>query len=404
MDTAPGIAATSLSFAAVLGAAMGLATIGGAAIGVLATFLIDEFDITRSDVGTLIAAFAIVGAIASPGAGRLADLLGGRRSVLAVYLVAILVLAGMATAPTFLLLLLASGAGGFANGLTNPATNKAIATLVPTGQRGLITGIKQSGVQLGVFLAGLLLPPVADRFGWRTGVGGLAVLGVLGLVAAHFRLPREEGRDVVERRPLREPHAPVVWWLTLYSFLMGLGTGSITAFIALFAEEEVGMDVRAAGLVLGLTGLVALGGRIGWGIVSERHTGYFPALAMMAALATGAAGLLVAAPHLGSAAVWVAAVLVGFSVGSWNTVAMLAVMHTAGPAQAGRGSGLVVLGFLGGFGLGPRGFGGWVDAVGSYGPAWGGVVVGFAAALGVALLWMSWGRRRLAVSGDDCGA
>ena len=57
--------------------------------------------------------------------------------------------------------------GGVGQAIANPATNKLISMHVPPGKRGIITGIKQSGVQAGTFLGGLLLPVITLSFGWR---------------------------------------------------------------------------------------------------------------------------------------------------------------------------------------------------------------------------------------------
>ncbi|MEZ5235659.1 MAG: hypothetical protein R2749_23620 [Acidimicrobiales bacterium] len=58
------------------------------------------------------------------------------------------------------------------------------------------------------------------------------------------------------------------------------------------------------------------------------------------------------------------------TVGSWNSVAMLGAMASVPLAQAGRSSGRVMVGFLGGLGLAPPLFGAAVDRSGSYPWAW----------------------------------
>ena len=67
---------------------------------------------------------------------------------------------------------------GIGQTLANPATNKMIAHEVPPGRRGLITGIKQSGVQAGAFVAGVAFPAAAVAVGWRS--VPLAVAVVMG--------------------------------------------------------------------------------------------------------------------------------------------------------------------------------------------------------------------------------
>ena len=60
---------------------------------------------------------------------------------------------------------------GIAIAFGNPATNQLAARSVRAGQHGIVTGIKQSGVQVGAFLAGFVLPRAAETTGWRPALG-----------------------------------------------------------------------------------------------------------------------------------------------------------------------------------------------------------------------------------------
>jgi predicted MFS family arabinose efflux permease len=55
---------------------------------------------------------------------------------------------------------------------------------------------------------------------------------------------------------------------------------------------------------------------------------------------------------------------------AWNAVGMLAVMDYSAPELVGRGTGLAMLGFLTGIGLGPPLMGLSVDRLGVYTPGW----------------------------------
>ena len=57
-------------------------------------------------------------------------------------------------------------------------------------------------------------------------------------------------------------------------------------------------------------------------------------------------------------------------IAAWNAVAMLAIIVTVPRLQAGRASGVVMFGFLGGLSLGSPAAGWIVDATGSYQPVW----------------------------------
>ena len=58
----------------------------------------------------------------------------------------------------------------------NKVTNKLITEQVPLGQQSAVMGVKQSGVQLAVFLAGATMPSAAASFGWRWAVAAAAAI------------------------------------------------------------------------------------------------------------------------------------------------------------------------------------------------------------------------------------
>lgn len=134
--------------------------------GILSRFLIDDLDLSRAQVGGLVSAFAIVGAFASTPVGRLVDHIGGRSGVSWLFILSAFGMVGITVAFSYGLLLAAAALSGLAQALANPATNKMIARYREAGSRGLTVGIKESGVQVGIFLGGLLIPagaPVAPQ-------------------------------------------------------------------------------------------------------------------------------------------------------------------------------------------------------------------------------------------------
>ena len=64
-----------------------------------------------------------------------------------------------------------------------------------------MTGVKQSGVTLGVFLSGATMPAIATQWGWRTSVWIFAGLFVAFGLAVHATLGPDAERPVAERAP-----------------------------------------------------------------------------------------------------------------------------------------------------------------------------------------------------------
>ncbi|MFD9296766.1 MFS transporter, partial [Streptomyces goshikiensis] len=154
-------------------------------LGALGPRLVRELGVSATVLGlTTTIGFGTAAAL-SPVGGRVVDRIGPRRSLVVLLLVsaAALALIGAAPGPGFLLAAVALG--GLPQALANPATNKAILAAVPPGRRGPVTGMKQSGVQLGAFAAGLPLAALAGGIGWRGAVWTAAATAALAALWAH---------------------------------------------------------------------------------------------------------------------------------------------------------------------------------------------------------------------------
>ena len=136
-------------------------------LAVLAAPLIDDVDMSRTELGVLGAINTLVGALSAPSMGRLTDRLGGRRAAVLCNCLSAAGLAVFALAPNLLWLAIACAIGGVPQGWANPATNGLIASRVPAGRRGTLTGIKQSGITFAAFLGGITMPGLEAISGWR---------------------------------------------------------------------------------------------------------------------------------------------------------------------------------------------------------------------------------------------
>jgi predicted MFS family arabinose efflux permease len=163
-----------------------------------------------------------------------------------------------------------------------------------------------------------------------------------------------------------------VKWIAVYGTLTGLGVSATTTFLPLFAQENQGWTKAQAGLLIAGVGLVGVIARITWGSVSERWLGHGRTLRLLGAQSAVGAILLALAAS-GNAPSWVlvlTALLFGSGAVAWNAVGMLAVMDYSVPELVGRGTGLAMLGFLTGIGLGAPLMGFSVDRLGVYTPGW----------------------------------
>jgi predicted MFS family arabinose efflux permease len=355
-------------FGALLALTMASSTFAFTAFSVLSGSLLDTFALRRWQLGALVTAAAGVGAFTSPVLGRLSDRIGGRGALELTLGLSALALAGIAVSPVYPLLIAAALASGLAQATANPATNKLIATHVAAGVRGTVTGIKQAGVQAGVFLGGSLLPLGAARIGWRPTVLIAAAVPAIGLLASRLLVPRDtRGDDGAPLDALTATRSPFLVRLALYGCLIGAGWSAVFTYLPDYGQHALGWSPTTTGLLVSAAGLCGIAGRIGWSFVAERRLGAATTLAMLAALGSAAVVAVLLAGHV-PALLWIGAAALGASSGSWNSVGMFAIIDRMPSDTSGAASGVVMLGFLIGLGIGAPPFGWAVDVTGSYAP------------------------------------
>ncbi|WP_394619850.1 MFS transporter [Lentzea sp. JNUCC 0626] len=335
-------------------------------VGALSPALVREFGIARPLLGVLVTAGFGVAVVLSLAIGPVVDALGPRRSIIVLFASSAVALTVFAAAPHYAVLVLAVGLGGVPQALANPSTNKLIAGSVEAARRPVLLGIKQSGVQLGAFVAGLPLAWLADGVDWRLAVGvaaGLALVAGLGCMA----LPQDPipARRVslleVARRPLLTVTlgaSRLIWRLAGFSLLLGSGIAAVNTYVALYATEELGFGAPVAAGLVAVLGVVGIAGRIVWSRVAGREL----LVGLSAAAVLAPLLLLTGVPALA----WVAMVVVGGCAVAANAISMVLVVAASQGAELGRNSALVSAGFFAGFAVGPPLFGlvgygaGWV--------------------------------------------
>lgn len=375
-----------LVWSPLLPGAMVAATLIYSMTSVLAPDLIDEFGFSKARLGWLLSLFSILSAALSPLAGRITDRIGSRSAMLIIFASTGLGFIFFSWGFGFYSLVGAASVIAIGQALANPATNKLIAGEFDAGQRGLITGIKQSGVQFGALCSGAFFPAVALAYGWRQVplFTGIAFLGLF--VFALFVLPIGEPQVKNSHRKHSATAAelpPSVPLLAAYALLMGLGGSTLITFLPLYAVEQIGSTEVAAGILIAISGAFGMPARIGAAVIADRSGKPLPLLAILSGLAVGSTVAVLLANLGGYVLLIVAAALSGLGVSAWNSVAMLAVINDAGPEQSGRASGIVLSGFLTGLAISPPLFGYSVDVTGSYNLGFAVVGASFAVAAAV---------------------
>lgn len=165
--------------------------------GTVQSSLLEETDwgLNAASMGT-VGSMAFVGMlIGALLAGRIADALGRRRTILACAIAFSLFTVACAFAPNAwvfgaLRLLAGIGLGGLV-----PSANAMVAELVPARWRSSIATLMMSGVPIGGSLAALIGIPLIPAFGWPS-MFLVAAIALIVVVPLGFRyLPETLGRD-----------------------------------------------------------------------------------------------------------------------------------------------------------------------------------------------------------------
>ena len=342
-------------------------------IAVLASDIIEEFNLTRGDIGWLGAANTGVGAVLAPRLGRLTDYLGPKLSTVLVFLTSGAGIALTGAATSFLMLIVASFLCGIPQGWSNSATNKLIAVRLGAAERGLVIGFKQSGVQLAIFLAGLGMP--AFGADWQSGLIAIGIACIVAGGVAWVVLGPETNEQPVATgasgvAASKEPLPVFVYQVTAYALLLGLAAGGIGRFLPLFAKERLGFSVAAAGAVVAFQGIVGILARLLWGRAAESSVPLRGSLFVMAVGGICAIGMMLAAETIGGWILYPMAVLQAFTLSAWNVVANLAMIKSVPSQLSGRATGVMMLAFLAGLTISSPLVGWIVDATGNYQTAW----------------------------------
>lgn len=267
-------------------------------LGPLAPFLRQQFGLSSTAQGLLVAVPLLGGSLFRPILGVLADRIGGRRAGLAglaLTLAALMIGWTAASAPWHLFVL------GFFLGIAGASFAVALplaSRWYPAEYQGLAMGIVGAG-NSGSLMATLFAPRLAERIGWASTLG-LAMLPVAGVTVLFALLAKDSPTQAKPpgwkdyREILREPDT--LWFSILYSLTFG-GFVGFTSFLTTFFHEQYHVSRVGAG---DFTTIVVVSGSLmrplgGW--LSDRIGGYRLLLLLFLGVAIGL-GVVAALPPL----------------------------------------------------------------------------------------------------------
>ncbi len=378
-------------------------------IGALGVLIAEEFRLTATQKGFLVAVPLLGGALLRVPVGLWSDRYGAKPTGLAILVCELIALLwGWLGATTFRELLgvgLVLGVAGASFAVVLPLASR----VYPPAHQGLVMGLVASG-NSGTVLAAFFGPRLGQIVGWHA-VFGMMVLPILvtALLFAVLVRGSQAGRDTWawprQNRPsggagaiadaLRRPS--MHWLCFVYAVTFG-GFVGFASFLPIFFHDQYGMDLVTAGSMTALCGLAGSLIRPLGGYMADRQGG----LRVLGVVLPMVVALTVAIARLPDV-VWAAPLMVsavammGFGNGVVFQVVADRFQH-----QIGVASGLI--GAAGGFGgfLLPSWLGLLRDLTGTYRSGFM-VFAAFALIAWGTVALVAWRARRIATQTLDAG-
>ena len=265
---------------------------------------------------------------------------------------------------------------GLGYGPITPASSQILARTTPPAQMALVFSIKQTGVPVGAMMAGAIVPSLMLGIDWQW---SLVVVAMACIVSAALSQPLREALDDLRQASLTFQMSTLTTPLRMVlghralstmaacSFMFSMVQMSLTTYLVTYLHDDLAYGMVSAGLLLSVTQMGGIGGRIAWGLVADRWLGAQKTLALLAILmAISALATALLLPTLPLWGIWTILLVFGASAIGWNGVYLAEVARQApeGKASVATG-GTLTFTFLGVV-IGPPLFGALSSAFGTY--------------------------------------
>ncbi|WP_458764197.1 MFS transporter [Cupriavidus basilensis] len=248
---------------------------------------------------------------------------------------------------------------GLLGGSVNGSSGRAVMAWFREGERGLAMSIRQTAVPAGGGIGALMLPLLAQSFGFAAVYGALAVFcGVTAAFAWHWmhEPPAEPARATLPAGGVADKAGPgplrsaQVWRLVSGMGLMCVPQVAVLTFGTIFLHDFSHIGIAAAGMAVAAVQAGAAVMRVWSGRWTDRHgnrRAYLRACSLLTLLVfatlAGLTWLCAAAPGwraLLTPVLVACLVLGGICTSAWHGVAFTELATIAGASRAGTALGL----------------------------------------------------------------
>lgn len=245
--------------------AFGIGTTEFVIVGLLPT-VAGDLGISIPSAGLLVSLYAIGVAIGAPVLTALTGKVP-RKALLVSIMLLFVIGNGLASiAPGFITLILARILTGFAHGVYFSIGSTIAASLVPEEKRATAISIMFAGLTLAIVTGVPLGTFIGQHFGWRATFIGVAILGIIGLVASMILVPShlQNGKTASLQQQLKV----LANKRLIFAFLMTAmgygGTFVVFTYLSPILQEITGLKESLVTLILLIYGIaIALGNLIG---------------------------------------------------------------------------------------------------------------------------------------------
>lgn len=349
-------------------------------LGIFAPFIQEDFGLSSLQIGFFISALSIGAALTQMPVGLITDFVGVRFLLtLGIGLIGFF-LALFSFAPSYPSAILIIFIYGLSSGFITPTASKSILDWFPAVGRATAMGIKQTGVNFGGILGGLLLPVLVLSFSWRhsllmLGIAETAFAALVYKLAREF--PAKSGKQessfdwgkigsVIQNRD--------ILLLGGICFVFMASQFCFSGYLTLFLTKELNYSVVQSGHYFALAYLLGGVARLLWSLFSDyllggRRKGVLLLIASIMFFSLLALSLISFFPAV-STILGAAVLAFGISGIGWNAIYLTLLGEALGKESIGLATGAgYFFGFLGSL-LCPPFFGYLVDKTGIYGYAW----------------------------------
>jgi sugar phosphate permease len=239
------------------------------------------------------------------------------------------------------LLAVALGLGGAAAASTNAASGRVVVGWFPPHRRGLAMGIRQMAQPMGVGIAAIAIPVLADAEGIRAALWAPTIACAVATVVVALVVvdpPRTAPKEGSAPNPYRQDR--YLARIHGVSVLLVVPQFVVWTFALVWLIQDRGWSPAAAGSLVAGTQVLAAFGRIGAGQLSDHVRSRMRPLRWVAIAAGLAMALLGLATGLDLAVAVPLIVIATVITVADNGLAFTAVAERAGPFWSGRALGV----------------------------------------------------------------